>query len=80
MVFYAEEVYHQNVRSYPDSSLNRFSKQFSPGRLSQQHSKENTLSCSILNHANSLNECPKLYPETRFAVQVRSNRTRLAYF
>ncbi|KYN17145.1 Tripartite motif-containing protein 71 [Trachymyrmex cornetzi] len=51
----------KKVRSFPDSSSDRFLKQFPPGKLSQQHSKDNSFSHSILNHVDSLNEYPKLY-------------------
>ena len=51
----------KKVRSFPDSNSDRFLKQFPPGKLSQQHSKDNSFSHSILNHEDSLNEYPKLY-------------------
>ncbi|XP_018346989.1 PREDICTED: E3 ubiquitin-protein ligase TRIM71-like [Trachymyrmex septentrionalis] len=51
----------KKVRSFPDSNSDRFLKQFPPGKLSQQHSKDNSFSHSILNHVDSLNEYPKLY-------------------
>lgn len=49
----------KKVRSFPDSSSDL--KQFPSGKLSQQHSKDNSLDHSILNHVDSLNEYPKLY-------------------
>ncbi|XP_024871831.1 E3 ubiquitin-protein ligase TRIM71-like [Temnothorax curvispinosus] len=51
----------KKVRSFPDSSPDRFPKQFSPGNMSQQHS--NTLTRSILSRADSLNEYPRLYSQ-----------------
>lgn len=61
----------KKVRSYPDSSPDRFSKQFPPARLSQ-HSKENALNRSILNHADTLSECPKLYSQSSMVVSSLS--------
>ncbi|XP_011865024.1 PREDICTED: E3 ubiquitin-protein ligase TRIM71-like [Vollenhovia emeryi] len=50
----------KKIRPFSDSSPDHISRQFPSGRLSQ-HSKDNALSRSILNHADSLNECSKLY-------------------
>lgn len=53
----------KKVRSLSDSSPDRFLRQFPPGKLLQQHSKDNSLGLSILNHVDSLNEYPKLYSQ-----------------
>ncbi|XP_012531997.1 E3 ubiquitin-protein ligase TRIM71 isoform X2 [Monomorium pharaonis] len=51
----------KKIRSYPDSSPNRFSKHFPPGKLSQPQPKDCVLNRTNLNRVDSLNECPKLY-------------------
>ncbi|XP_011643775.1 E3 ubiquitin-protein ligase TRIM71 [Pogonomyrmex barbatus] len=50
----------KKIRSFQNTSPDRFVKQFPSGKLSQ-HSKDSSLGRSILNHVDSLNEYPKLY-------------------
>lgn len=52
----------KKVRPFPDSSPDRFLKQFPSGKL---YTKDNALNRSLLNHADSANDnCPKLYSQS----------------